>query len=119
MTIITTSSGTILDFDADRAEFERQLAFAQLDATDITLFESRVIAQAIKHVAARGEEFQADDIRPLLPDVHPNRIGRMFAIAGRRGEIRMVRAERSNNTTRKGGLNRVWRKVDDEIVTTS
>lgn len=96
------------DFDAVRAEFEKQLGFTRLDYSDPTEWEKRVIAQAIKHVANQGRPFTTDDVRPLLPDVHPNRIGAGFNAARARGEIVCVGFTRSKKVSSHRRLVAVW-----------
>lgn len=50
-----------------------------------------VIDQALAAVAARGQTFSANDVRPLLPPgIRPALVGARFMAASRRGEIRKV-----------------------------
>lgn len=82
-----------IDIDARKAEFEKNLAFARLDESDRKQWETNVIMRAIEFVADNtgvDETFSSDDVRPLLPEVHPNRIGRCFALAQKRGKIEAV-----------------------------
>lgn len=50
-----------------------------------------VIDQAIRVVAARGQAFSANDVRPLLPPgIRPALVGARFMAASRRREIRKL-----------------------------
>ncbi|GAA3510334.1 hypothetical protein GCM10022234_00750 [Aeromicrobium panaciterrae] len=99
------------DYDAPRAEFEKQLGFTRLDFNDTDEWEKRVVAQAIKHIAANNLVFTTDQVRPLLPEVHPNRIGAGFAAASARGEIVHVGYTKSKKVSSHGRVVGMWRST--------
>lgn len=71
-------------------EEAREQGFARVEAAADDGQRS-VIDQALAHVAARGQTFSANDVRPLLPPgIRPALVGARFMAASRRGEIRKV-----------------------------
>lgn len=70
-------------------------------------------------LAAKGEDFSADDLLELVgpPDVsrapngRNNAVGVVFSRAAHAGLIVTVGYTRSSTPTRKGGLIRLWRGV--------
>jgi hypothetical protein len=87
---------------------ERDLAFDILDDTDITGWDQKIIDQAIRAFAATGVPFSANNIRPLLPDVNTNRIGREFKRLHEQGELRCVGEEVSEKKTTHGKNIGMW-----------
>ncbi len=98
-----TKSREELILDGRRAELDKLLAFEKLDEGSGAKWEMAVIRTAIKFAAdnptwdpiAERWSFCTDDIRPLLPEVHPNRIGRAFALMADEGKIVVVGQRKS------------------------
>lgn len=103
---MTTTDPDLLDL----IETDLREAFAQLDATDRGGWERSVILTAIEHLADQGRPFSANDVRPLLPEVNTNRIGRCFALAADRGLIEFVGYVRSTDRGTHGKRIATWRK---------
>lgn len=100
---MATKSREELVIDGRRAELAKRLAFAKLDEGSGAKWEMAVIRTAITFAAdnptwdavAEAWLFCTDDIRPLLPEVHPNRIGRAFALMAEEGKIVVVGMRKS------------------------
>lgn len=95
------------------AEAELQEAYARLDASDRSGWETSVILTAIRFCADQGGAFSANDVRPLLPEVNTNRIGRCFALARELGEIVPVGAVKSSDRGTHGKPVARWRKAPE------
>jgi hypothetical protein len=93
-----------LVIDGRKAELAKRLAFAELDEGTGASWEMAVIRTAIAYAADNPSwdplteqwSFCTDDIRPLLPEVHPNRIGRAFALMAEEGKIVVVGMRKSH-----------------------
>lgn len=67
---------------------------------------------AMRYLAARGDEFTADDLRHLLDGAgdppSPNAYGGLLMAWKKRGAIRRVGYTNSRQPRRHGGVNAVW-----------
>jgi hypothetical protein len=96
-----------LVIDGRKAELAKRLAFEQLDKGSGAAWETSVIRTAIAYAAdnptwdpvAQAWSFCSDDVRPLLPEVHSNRIGRVFGLMAQEGKIVVVGFRKSHIET--------------------
>lgn len=108
-----------LVIDGRKAELEKQLAFEKLDQGSGAKWEMAVICTAIKYAAdnptydpiADQWSFCTDDIRPLLPEVHPNRIGRAFFLMAEQGAIVVCGQRKSRVVSSHSRRVLIYRKV--------
>lgn len=91
----------------DRAIAERDAGIARAEASDLLGWDRALMAQAIDVFAERGHPFSANNLRPLLPDIEPHRIGAGFIAAVMSKRIVRVGQVRSTSVpthNRKIGL---------------
>lgn len=110
-----------IEIDHRKSEFEKHLAYARLDESDRGMWETNVILQAIEFVADNtptGKTFCSDDVRPLLPEVHSNRVGRCFALAAKRGLIEVVGFRKTGVKTSHSRRVLTYRKAESAATVT-
>jgi len=97
MSIDNDLFGLMVSLAVEKAEADRDRAYAMLDAADYA-DETKVILRAIVDEAQERGAFSANDLRGRLPeDVNRNRIGRAFGLAQDLGLIRFIRLIKSTD----------------------